>query len=515
MNEQNSRTKNTTRNIVVGYAGNIVTMLLHFVSRTIFIYTIGVSYLGINGLFTSVLGILSLTELGIGTAINFSLYKPVAENNIPKIQALMKLYKKAYYIIALIVTLVGLALIPAIPYLINDAKNIPNIFIYYIIFLFNIVSSYFVSYKYGLVNAEQKGYIISMFTSGFAIAVTLTQCIVLLAFENYLVYLVSQAIVQLIEKIVIALYLRKRYPYLNEKNVEKLPQEETDKIKKNVFALIIHKLGETSIYQTDNIIISAFISVTLVGIISNYNLIITSVTTFVNIIFNSVTSSAGNLIATESKLRQKEIFDIYNFLGFWLFGFCCVCYYVLFTPFVSLWVGEELLVDEFSLILIIVSQYLTGQRLTINNMKSAAGIYNQDKYVSLIQGVINLVVSIVLVQFMGLPGIYIGTVVSGLYANIYRPIVVYREMFNEGPKPYFIRFAIYLVVTVGVACLAKFALTPIVSNLNWFTFILLAFCCVVLTNACFALIFFKCKEFKGIWARVKGLLKKRRVKSHE
>lgn len=497
-----SRTENAVKNILWGYISNFVTMLVHFVSRTVFVYTIGVSYLGINGLFSSVLGMLSLTELGIGTAINYSLYKPVAEGDREKVKSLMRLYKNAYRVIALIITLIGLVLLPFLPYLVKDAENIPNVTVYYLIFLFNTVSTYFVSYKYGLVNAEQKGYIVNNFNSAFSVIITLGQIAVLALFGDYMVYLVVQAILQLVQKISIGIYLNRRYPYLGEKEAAPLPAEEVKTLKKNIFALMIHKIGEISVYQTDNIIISAFISVIVVGKISNYNLVITSVTTLIGVVFNSMISSIGNLIALESKERQKEIFDVYNFVGFWLYGFSAVCYWVLFQPFIQLWVGAENQIDGVSLALIVISQYLVGQRLTVNNMKTAGGVFEQDKYVSLMQGAINLAVSLVMVCLCGLPGVYIGTVVSGLYANIVRPIVVYRYMFGGGARQYFVKFVTYLGVTVGTGALVQLILSPVISEVSWVRFVLLAVCCVILTNAIFFIIFFRSKEWKAISLRV-------------
>ncbi len=515
MSGTSSRTENAVKNILWGYMSNFVTLVVHFVSRTVFIYTIGVSYLGINGLFSSVLGMLSLTELGIGTAINYSLYKPVAEGDREKVKSLMRLYKNAYRVIALIVTVIGVLLLPFLPYLVNGAEHIQNVAVYYLIFLFNTVSTYFVSYKYGLVNAEQKGYIVNNFNSVFSVIITLGQIVSLVLFGDYMVYLLVQAVLQLLQKVFIGLYLNKRYPYLCEKETVPLPKEEVKALKKNIFALMIHKIGEISIYQTDNIIISAFISVIVVGKISNYNLIITSVTTLITVVFNSMISSIGNLIALESRDRQKEIFDVYNFVGFWLYGFSAICYWVLFQPFVQLWIGVENQIDGVSLALIIASQYLVGQRLTVNNMKTAGGIFEQDKFVSLLQGGINLVVSLVMVYLCGLPGVYIGTVVSGLFANIARPIVVYKHMFGESAKQYFVKFSVYLGVTVVLGALEQLILSPIISEVTWVRFILLAVTCAILTNAMFFLLFFRSKEWRVISARVANMLNsvKGRVKS--
>lgn len=507
MGNNSSRTINTARNIVWGYIGTIISMAIQFVSRTIFIYTIGVSYLGINGLFTSVLGMLSLSELGIGTAINYNLYKPVANGDYEKIKSLMQLYKKAYRIIAIVITGIGLLLIPFLPHLINSEEHIPNITLYYVIFLFNTVSSYFVSYKYGLVNADQKGYIVNNINSIFTIFMTIIQIIVLLLFKNYIVYLVAQATIQLIQKFVASFYIDRRYPYLREKNVAALSKTETSGIKKNVIALMIHKIGEMSIHQTDSIIISAFISTTLVGMISNYNLIITSVNTFVLIIFNSVTASVGNLIAKESLEKQREIFDIYNFLGFWLYGVICICYYVLFQPFIQLWIGGQNKIGEISLALLILGQYLVGQRLTVNNMKTAAGIFEEDKYISLLQGMINLLISLILVRHLGLIGVYIGTVVSGMFANISRPIIVYREWFGTSAKEYFVKFIKYLSTVIIVAVSIKVAFIRLTSDeVSWPMFFALCIVCFVIPNIVFCIFYRNTREFRGMMERVTQLL---------
>ena len=506
MGDNSSRTKNTARNIMWGYIGTVISMAIQFISRTVFIYTIGVSYLGINGLFTSVLGMLSLSELGIGTAINYNLYKPVAERDFEKIKSLMQLYKKAYRIIAIVIAGIGIVLIPFLPYLVKMDEYIPNLTLYYLIFLFNTVSSYFVSYKYGLVNADQKGYIVNNINSIFTIIMTIIQMIVLIVFGNYTVYLLTQAMVQLIQKIVAGIYINRRYPYLRDKNASPLPKKEREYIKKNVIALMVHKIGEMSIHQTDSIIISAFISTTLVGMVSNYNLIITSVSTFVLIIFNSVTASVGNLIAKESLDRQEEIFDIYNFIGFWLYGLIFVCYFILFQPFIQLWIGSQNKIGDIALILVILNQYLVGQRLTVNNMKTAAGIFNEDKYISLIQGAINLIVSLTLVQNLGLVGVYIGTVVSGLFANITRPIIVYREMFHKSAKIYFIKSIKYLLSVLSVAFLLKMIVINIVSDITWGIFVLLCVTSAIVPNVMFWILFHNSIEFKGLLIRLERLI---------
>lgn len=504
---QKSRTEYVTKNIFWGYIGNIASMILSFVSRTAFIYIIGITYLGVNGLFTNVLGVLSFSELGIGTAMNFSLYKPVAEQDTEKIKSLMCLYKNAYRVIAGIITGLGLALLPFLPYIIKGGEGIEHIPLYYLIFLFNTVSSYFVTYKYGLIYAEQKGYLLTNIDSVCRFFIVLLQIIALFLFRNFLVYLLAQAIAQLIQKIFTAVYINKMYPYLSDKNVQKLDKEEKQSIKTNVKALIVHKLGEISVYQTDNIIISAFISVTLVGLVSNYTMLLTTVSGFLTIVFNSFTAGFGNLIATESKETQKKLFNVYHFLGFWLYGFTTICFIVLIQPFITLWLGSDKLIDTLSMMLIMVNQYFVGQRTTLNNFKTAGGVFNPDKFISILQSVINLGVSITLVYFIGLPGVYIGTVVQGLTSNIWRPVIVYRTMFQESAAGYFKDFTKYLLTTAGAAAIMLLISSAVLGTLTLLRFALMALLTAVIPNALFFVLFRKNESFLFLSAKIKSLRK--------
>lgn len=506
---KNSRTINTVKNILWGYVGNIATLILQFISRTVFIHTIGMTYLGVSGLFANILGMLSLTELGIGTAINYSLYKPVAEGDKEKIKSLMLLYKKAYSIIAIIIAIIGLILLPFLKYLIKDANGleIGEISVYYLIYLFNTVSTYFVSYKYGLLYAEQNGYVITNLNTIFSIIILFGQIIALYLFKNFFIYLCIQSILQLIQKLITNIYLNRHYSYLQDKDIKLLERNELKKIKQNVVALMIHKIGEVSVYQTDNIIISTFISVTTVAKVSNYNLIITSITGFITIIMNSVTNGLGNLIALENKKKQLKIFDTFNFVTFWLYGSTSICFFVLFKPFMILWIGESALIDDLTVFLIIVSYYLTGQRVAVNNVKTAGGIFVEDKYVSLLQGFINLVLSVIFVFLIGLPGIYVGTVLSGLFVNIIRPQIVYKSMFKKNATRYYLKFIEYIIVTIFGGIFVRVILINIFDKLTWLNFFAMSISCVLLINIFFIAIYFKSSEFKELTQRMNNLLK--------
>ena len=503
-----SRLKMTVKNIFFGYMASIVTMLFAFVSRTVFIRLLGATYLGVNGLFTNVLGVLSFAELGIGTAMNFSLYKPAAENDREKIKSLMSLYKTAYRAIAAVVAVIGLALVPFLKYIVKDPGNIGNISVYYLIFLFNTVITYFVSYKFSLVNAEQKNYIFSVINTITGIVTNLAQIIVLLLFKSFLAYLLIASFIGMAQKIFISVYLNKMYPYLSDKNISKLSREDLNPIIKNIKALVLHKIGEISVYQTDNIIISAFVNVTTVGLISNYNLILNSVNSFITTAFNAATASLGNLIATEKQNHQYEVFKVYRFCGFWVFGFVTIAIYTLSTPFITLWIGDKMTVANFVVFLIVLDYYFKGHRICINNIKTAGGVFYQDRYVSLIQAVVNLVVSIVMVKLIGLPGVYVGTVLQGVRSNIVKPYITYKSLFNVSPKHYYTDGVKYAAAVGAAWLLCNLARSLLLADgIGILSFAALTALTAIIPNLLFAALFFRREEFlyikKIIMKRVK------------
>lgn len=503
----NSRTINTARNIFWGQIGTVANILLGFASRTVFIYTIGISYLGINGLFASILGVLSFAELGIGNAMNFSLYKPMANDNREKLKSLMFLFCRAYRFIAGIIAIFGLALLPFLNYIIKDAEGIQHIHVYYVIFLFNTVSSYFITYKFSIIKAAQKEYILTNINTVTHSFILILQIIVLVVFKSFLAYLLVQSIFQLVQKILTSIYIDRKYTYLSEKRFSPLEETETKRIKTDVKALILHKLGDISVHQTDNIIISAFISLTMVGLVSNYTLLMGGISMFIAVIFNSFSASLGNLIATESKEKQMKIFNAYTFMGFWIYGLTTICFIVLVQPFIALWIGEDKQIDNISMLLIMSNFFFLGYRLTMVKFKIAGGIFKQDRFIALVQAAVNLIISLILVRLIGLPGIYIGTVIQGLIANIWRPIIVYREIFTSSSKKYFIncfkQLAIVVIIAIILSGLSVFILTPI----TIVRFILMIIITGIAVNLVFYIIFRKNEEFTYIISQLTGLWK--------
>lgn len=500
------RLQQTTKNIAFGYIGNLSSAVLGFILRTVFIMKLDETLLGINGLYTGVLSMLSMAELGIGTALNYSLYGPVARKDYDKIKSYMLLYKKSYRIIGVVVAVLGLALVPFLKYFIKSPGDygMQELTVYYLIFLFNTVSTYFVSYKYSLVNAEQKNYIQTNVLTITKLATTILQMIVLLLTSNFLFYLLTAAAVELLQKICVSRYLDKLYPYLKDKDVRPLEKEETDEIVTKTKALICLKVGDVARLQTDSLIISSFIKVSLVGIVDNYNMVINSISAFVNIIFNSAISSFGNLIATESKQKQYEIFKIYRFAANWIYGLSAVGFFLLLSPLIELWLGKEWLLSELVVGLVMLDYYFRGDRIVMANFKTAAGVFEQDKFLPLIQGAVNLVISIALVQEIGLVGVYIGTVISGILANIVKPFIVYKVCFDRSTGEYFRDNLCYLIPTFVILVICIFLKGGILTEITLFRLIVMGILIVVVYNVIWIVFFFKTKEFQYMINIVKG-----------
>ena len=364
-----------------------------------------------------------------------------------------------------------------------------------------------VAYKYSLVNAEQKNYIQTNVITITKIITVSIQMLVIVITKNFFFFLITDAVIQLIQKIFVSRFLDNMYPYLREKNVQKLSKDESDAVWTKTKALVFHKVGDVARLQTDALIISSLIEVAMAGVVDNYNMVISTVSNFVNIIFNSVISSFGNLIATESKEKQFDMFRVYRFFASWIYGFSCVGFMILLTPLVRIWLGDSWILAPAAVYCILTDYYFKGDRIVLSNYKTAAGVFEPDKYLALIQGAVNLVLSIWLVQTpLGITGVYIGTIVSGLIANVTKPVIIYRTCFDRSAKSYFVDTCKYLASLIFVLVVCRFISTRILANLNIGTFLLMAIIITVIFNGVYLLLYGRTKEFKYLFGKVKEKL---------
>ncbi|GLV63146.1 sugar translocase [Bacillus mycoides] len=505
------RVKNSIINISAGIGSQVIITLLSFASRTIFITYLGVEYLGVNGLFTNILGMLSLAEAGIGSAIIYNLYKPVAENNEDRINMLMNFYRKAYMAIALIVLLLGLLLLPFLGYIAKDAK-VDNIHFIYIIFLINTASSYLFSYKTSFLNVCQKGYIV---TGIYSISSIISTCIkigILYFTHSYILYLIIDIIITISTSAFLAILVDKMYPFLKNKAASKLDSETKSNIVKNVKALVLHNIGGYIVFGTDNMLIASFVSVTAVGLYSNYYMLINICRTFINQIFDNINHSVGNLVAKESDEKIYSIFKITMLCNFWIYSFFSIFLYIIMQPFITLWIGSKFIMDISVLIILMINFYVSGMRRSISMVKTTSGIFHEDRYAPFLEAAVNLVASIVLVQYMGITGVFIGTLISTLVVPFWiAPYLVYKKVFRKPVRDYFLKYTYYVMIGLG-ACAITSLICGLIPYNGLLELILRGMICLIIPNGIYVFVFYKTDEFKYLFGVVKSIIGNLRVK---
>lgn len=508
------RTKNSIKNIYVSILTQIIITILGFISRKVFIDSLGTEYLGINGLLTNVLSMLSLVESGIGTSIVYNLYKPLANKDEPRIIALVQLYKKLYGMLAAIIFGLSLTLYPFLDVLMKDGNSISYINIIYFIFVFKNIISYLNAHKWSLINADQKGYILVKYNLLFNIIITISKIIILIITNNYILYLLVEIGVFVIQNLWNGKIVNERYAYIKTKKKYVVENDTKNNLITNVKALFWHNMGSYCVFGTDNILISAFISVRAVGLYSNYTMIIEQLASLLTPILNGIGASVGNLIATESKDKSYEVFTVIYLINFWIYGVSSIFLYNLLEPFINWWLGTGLLLDKLTFIIILINFYITGMRKSILTFKSKAGIFNNDKYVPIIESIINLVCSVILVKYYGLAGIFMGTTISTVVLPLWvQAKLVYNKIFEKSVKKYFKKYFLYLGVILSIG-----GITTILCNMIKFNgFISLVFkgiICVTVPNIILVLIFYKTSEFKYILNIFNSIIKDRKLVSN-
>lgn len=506
MTEQANRTDNIVKNVVTVVLTKTATLILAFVSRTIFIYLLGKEYLGIDGLFSSILNIFSLAELGIGSALIYSLYAPIAHNDLKRSRQLLTLYKKAYNYIFLIILAVGLCLLPFIKEIVNadlDALGI-NIYVVFTLFLFRTLSSYFLAHKQAVLVVNQRQRTVSFYQTVILISVYILECVTLLVFHNYYLFLVIGLAGNYGTALIISYIAEQRYPDLCVVDNEKLPKSETDRIKKNIGALFLRRVGGVVYSSTDNIVINSFISLAVVGVYSNYVLIVGSIQTITNQAMNAMTASIGNFVSTNTKQETENAFNLYTLITYFIYGSCAICFLLIINSFVSLIWGDEYLLSKVALYLIVLNFMFHGFQAAINVFRDTTGLFVQGKYRGLISAAVNVIVSVIFVRYWGIEGVLLGTIVARVFVSAwYDPYVLYKHFFHKSSFRYFKRLVIYIALPFGIAWLMAMlirCITPWENNL--IVSIIGAFVSLPLL----VLPFIGTIEYKELKARVKGFI---------
>lgn len=504
-----SRTRSSLLNISTGLIGQLLTLLVSFGVRTVFIYELGATYLGLSGLFGNILSLLSFTELGFGQAIIFALYKPIASGDEDKIGALMALFRKVYRWMFLVVMVLGLSITPFLEFFVKSKVDIPYFHLIYVLYVISSAVSYLFAYKKSLLFACQKTYVSTLISYWFVIGGAVFQVLVLVLWQNFILYLSVQIAATILQDITIAHKTDNLFPYLRKNRNAKLPSDEITAIKRNVKALIIYKIGTLSLNSTDNIIISKFVGLLQVGFFSNYWLIASSVSGFLSTIFGNITASIGHLNATEPDEIKLRMFYRINMATFLFYSISSICLCTCMTPFILLWVGPEYVLSPATTFIIAFNQYIGGMLYSSYNYRQTMGLFVQGKMRPIISAVLNIVLSIVLAVHYGLPGVLWGTALTRLSTNAwYDPYIVFKRGLKRSPLPYFKDYITKCIAYFAVCGLCYYVSTMI--HLPCFANLIVIFTMTLfVSTGIFALLFHKTDEVQyliGVAKNYKSIL---------
>lgn len=508
-----SRTNNFVKNSLVGMLMQLFSLILSFVSRTVFIKILANDYLSINGLFSNILSTLSFVELGFGTALLYMMYKPVAENDKEKIKTVLNYYRKVYAIVGLTMLTLGILVIPFMSVIIKDPPKISeNLNFIYILFLLNTCIGYFYSHKTAIINAHQKNYVVSICNQIFKWIQVILQTVFLVLTHNYIIYLLIQIVCTLFNNIIISRKADKMFPYIKEKNVHNLSKQERKEVNNKVKALIFYKLNPSILNGSTNLIMSAVLGVTYVGIYSNYYLITSYLTMFINQITNALEPSIGNLNAIETSEKKEETFYKVLFMCFFIFGLACSLLMALMNDFINIWIGSKYLFTPFTVFAMLLYVYVEGVNFACYSFRTTSGLFEKAQLVPLYEVILNVALGILFAKWMGIAGIFFGASLAKFLTFFWKdPILLYQYLFkSKNTKRYFVKYGIYLGITllVGyvITCISNMFVTT-----TYFAWFIKAAILSILALSLFVLLTYKTKEFKSLFEIVKSKFLRRKV----
>lgn len=493
---QGSRTVNATRNIFWGVIDKVAYILIPFVLRTVFIRVLGAQYLGLNSLFTSILSVLNITELGFGSAISFSMYKPIAHNDNDTICALLSLFKKIYRVVGCTILTLGLLLIPWLSLLIEGEYPADiNIYILYLIFLLDTVLGYFLfSYKEVLFLAHQRNDLMSKLSVVINIIGNIVKLIMLVSFKNYYMYIIVGPISIIVRNLLNEHFSRKFFPQIVCRGT--VSSEEKGEIKKRVKGLLSYKIYGTILNSVDAIVISAVLGLVPLAKYNNYYYIQTAIVGFMSIVSSSMVAGIGNKMVINSKEDNYKDFNNIMFANAWLSGWCSICLFCLYQHFMKIWVGEEMLFP-LSTVLLMTFYFLVPRISSVTyTYREASGMWWEDRFRPLIAAITNLTLNLILVRYIGINGVIISTVFCTVFINIpWGSYILFKKYFEMRSLKYYLKLLYYILITIIIGAITYLLLT-ILPNYGIDFLIVKAVICAIVPNLLFLAVYHKLPEFK-------------------
>lgn len=493
------RTKNASRNIVFGVVLKIYQTVMPFLMRTAMIYFMGVEYLGLDSLFTSILQVLNLAELGVGSAMVYRMYKPIAEDDTQTICALMNLYRTYYRVIGAVIAVLGIAATPFIPTLVkSDLPPELNVYVLYWMNLAVTVCSYWLfAYKNALFQAHQRVDVtskVNLATFTFRYG---AQLLVIFFIKNYYLYILAALTTQIITNVVTAIAATRQYPHYVARG--KLPRQVVRDINGRIRDLFTSKLGSVIVNSADTVVISAFLGLTVLAVYQNYYYILTAISSFITIIFQACTAGIGNSIIVETKEKNFRDLQKLTLLITWISGVCSCCFLCLYQPFMRIWVGERLMLEFPAVICFCLYFFVHEVNQLLNLYKDAAGIWHEDRFRPLVTALSNLGMNLIMVQFWGIYGVLLSTVLSTLLIGM--PWLLHNlfsVLFERQMFPIYLRKLLQYVVTVFVSCVICGGVCSFINLSDWVTLLVRGIVCVVVPNMIYFLVYRKSAEFKQV-----------------
>ena len=504
-----SRTEYSILNISTNLVGYALNTILGFVCRIVFVQCLSADYLGVNGLFTNILTMLSLAELGVGGAIVYALYKPLAENDEEKIASLMKLYSKAYRMIGLLIAAIGLALMPFLKLIIREQPNISeSIYLLYAINLFNTASSYFFSYRSSLLIAAQRNYIVSGISYAVAIVQSILQMLFLLSFRNYIGYLLIQTAGTFLFNVIVSYMAVKQFPYIRKKNASPLPKDEQRTLFANIRDLMVYKVSGLLVNSTDNILITFFKGLATTGVASNYTLLVSTLNSLLAQVFNGLTASIGNHNASEPVEKRYQMFSFLNMMNFWIFGWAALGIYFCSSDLVQLCFGEEYVLSNEIPFVMALNFFTVGMMNAVWTYKHTLGLFHYGRFIQFFTGILNIAFSALLGTYWGLFGILFATFIARLFTSLwYDPYAVFKYGFQKSLSIYAKKIAKYLVVLSVSAILCRISFLVVNGGILVRTLLKMVLCSLV-SNAVFWIAFHRSEEFSMLRDILKSVILK-------
>lgn len=507
-----SRTKIAWRNISSGLLYKILMLIMSFVIRTVFTWTLGLEYLGLNSLFTSILGILNLAELGFSGALVASMYKPFAEHDVKKVNALLRIYKRAYHIIGCVILFVGILITPFIPRLISGSyPQEINLYIVYWINLAGIVVTYFLfAYKACVLTVAQRndiGNIVHIVLMLFQYG---AQFLVLMVYKNYYLYIIILPITNAAINLILAFIATKMYPeFICEGEITRREKKE---IQKKIAGLTLSKISNTLCNGLDSIVISSFLGLIVLGKYNLYYYVYSALNAILYVIISSTISTIGNSMAVSNKEKNLNDFKKLNFLWGWLVSWCTVCLVCLYQPFIQLWQGEDALFDIPTMLVFCVYFYVQHNGMVVQLYKDAAGLWWEDRWRVVVEGVANISLNIALVKFLGVTGVLLSSIVTIVFiSQPWQSIVLYRGYFKRLSRQFAFdqikRFIITIIVCILSYFVAQLIPALVISRVTFFSFLLTGIIVLILPNIFFFLIWHKNIYYKEVYLKLVNIFK--------